>query len=233
MPFGRLSGSNTREQWKSAKGRGGSQAVARIDQRNPSSWSNLVHSSNDPETADRPSQASLSDPTDEAQRAFLTLLFNKYRGALLRHVGRFARSREDAADLVQDTFVRVIGRISIERFDAEARAYLFQTATNLARDHLRRQKFRSHESLDLAPEEALRAPGANPEQHCASGQVTDALRAAINEMPVDARSVFLLARAADMSYDAIAAHHGISRRTVERRMAEALDHLTRRLRGTR
>jgi RNA polymerase sigma factor (sigma-70 family) len=173
----------------------------------------------------------VSDPTDDAQRAFLTLLFNKYRGALLRHVGRFAASREDAADLVQDTYLRVMNRISISRFDSEARAYLFQTATNLARDHYRRQKFRAHAPLEDSPEEKLQTQDPNPEQALSADQITIALRAAIGEMPAQTREVFVLARGQEMSYEQIAERLGIGRRTVERRVAEAVAHLAARLRG--
>lgn len=173
----------------------------------------------------------VADPTDAAQRAFLTLLFNKYRGALLRHVGRFASSREDAADLVQDTYVRVMDRISMSRFDGEARAYLFQTATNLARDHHRRQKFRSHAALDDAPEDNLQACEPTPEQVIAADQVTAALRTAIREMPEETRAVFVLARSRELPYGDIAKRLGIGRRTVERRVAEAVAFLAGRLRG--
>jgi len=172
-----------------------------------------------------------SDPADAAQRAFLTLLFNKYRGALLRHVGRFAASREDASDLVQDTYLRVMDRISMSRFDGEARAYLFQTATNLARDHHRRQKFRAHASLDEAPEETLKADVPTPEQIASADQVTTALRAAIRDMPEVTRAVFVMARSHDMAYEDIAKRLGIGRRTVERRVAEAVAFLVERLRG--
>jgi RNA polymerase sigma-70 factor (ECF subfamily) len=171
------------------------------------------------------------DPTDAAQRAFLTLLFNKYRSALLRHVSRFATSREDAADIVQDTYLRVMGRISLSRFDGEARAYLFQTATNLARDHLRRRKHRSHAALDDAPEETLGTGEPPHEEVLAAAQLTSALRAAIAAMPEDTRAVFILARSRELPYEDIAEQLGIGRRTVERRVAQAVAFLTDRLRG--
>jgi RNA polymerase sigma-70 factor (ECF subfamily) len=171
------------------------------------------------------------DPTDAAQRAFLTLLFNKYRGALLRHVGRFAASREDAADIVQDTYLRVMDRISVSRFDGEARAYLFQTATNLARDHLRRQKHRAHAALDDAPEETLGTGEPPQEEVLAAAQLTAAFRAAIAAMPEETRAVFILARSRELPYEQIAAQLGIGRRTVERRVAQAIAFLADRLRG--
>lgn len=173
-----------------------------------------------------------ADPTDQAQRAYLTLLFNKYRGALLRHVGRFAVSREDAADIVQDTYLRVMHRINVSRLDAEVRSYLFQTASNLARDHHRREVFRSHQPLEDAPDERLLADEPTPEQQMAAGQIDRALRATIEAMPDQTRAVFLLARRHEMSYERIAQRLGIGRRTVERRMAEAIGMLVNQLRGT-
>ncbi|HWG69070.1 MAG TPA: sigma-70 family RNA polymerase sigma factor [Steroidobacteraceae bacterium] len=183
-------------------------------------------------SSDVETQAGVHDPTEAAQRAFLTLLFNKYRGALLRHVGRFTASREDAADLVQDTYLRVMDRISMSRFDGEARAYLFQTATNLARDHHRRQKFRAHAALDEAAEDTLRADDPTPEQIISADQVTAALRVAIGEMPEQTRAVFLMARSRELSYEDIARRLGMGRRTVERRVAEAVAFLAGRLRGS-
>ena len=174
----------------------------------------------------------LDDPTGQARRAYLTLLFNQYRGALLRHVERFTASREDAKDIVQDTYVRVMNRVNMTRFDAEARAYLFQTATNLARDHYRRQLFRAHAPLEDAPEESLRAAQPNPEQALAAGQLGRELRASIAAMPAQTRAVFVLARVRDQSYEQIAAQLGIGRRTVERRMAEAMSLLVARLRDS-
>lgn len=180
-------------------------------------------------TSNNQRQGDLDDPTEAAQRAFLTLLFNKYRGALLRHVGRFVSSREDAADLVQDTYLRVMDRISVSRFDSAARAYLFRTATNLARDHYRRQRFRLHAAIDDAPESALLAKEPTPEESVGSSQVTALLVEAIGQMPDEARAVFLLARSDDLSYEDIAKRLRIGVRTVERRMASAMAFLTHRL----
>ena len=123
---------------------------------------------------------------------------------------------------MHDTYVRVMDRISVSRFDAAARAYLFQTATNLARDHCRRQRFRAHARLDEMPEETLLAPSPSPEEALAADQVTTMLREALDELSPETRSVFILARSHGMSYPEIADHLHMARRTVERRMAEAM-----------
>jgi RNA polymerase sigma-70 factor (ECF subfamily) len=158
------------------------------------------------------------------------LLFNRYRGALLRHIGRLTASKEDAADLMQETYLRVMDRIHVSEFDAEARGYLFRTATNLARDHHRRQRFRACARLDDSPEEFLCAADPTPEQACVAHQVTLTMQAALREMPAEARTVFILARSRDLGNAEIARHLGLSLRTVERRMADAMTFIGERFR---
>jgi RNA polymerase sigma-70 factor (ECF subfamily) len=171
-----------------------------------------------------------SDPTVDSQQAFLVLLFNKHRAALLRHVERLVYSREDAAELVQETYLRVMRHVQTSRFEAAARAYLFQTATNLARDHHRRQRFRDHDRLDELPEAAWPADEASPDQAVAADQVLTLLRSAILELPPVTRAVFLKARVQNLGYAQIARELRLSVRTVERRVAEAMLALCNRLR---
>jgi RNA polymerase sigma-70 factor (ECF subfamily) len=194
------------------------------------------------ETNDKPSHAAPADqdlagqqhtgpdPATDGQRALLVLLFNKYRAALLRHVERMVRSREDAAELVQETYLRVMRQVQTSRFEAAARAYLFQTATNLARDHHRRQRFRAHDRLDELPEADLPVGSPPVDQSVAADQVFALLKVAIAALPPTTRDVFLRARVQNQGYAQIARELGMSLRTVERRMAEAMAALCDRLR---
>ena len=171
-----------------------------------------------------------ADPAEDGQRALLVLLFNKYRAALLRHVERMVHSREDAAELVQDTYLRVMRQVQTSRFEAAARAYLFQTATNLARDHFRRQRFRAHDRLDELPEADMPVGSPPVDQTVAADEVLALLRTAITELPPSTRAVFLRARVQNQGYAEIGRELGMSVRTVERRMAEAMTILCGRLR---
>jgi RNA polymerase sigma factor (sigma-70 family) len=170
------------------------------------------------------------DPIADSQRALLVLLFTRYRGALTRHVERLVRSREDAAELVQETYLRVMRQIQSSHFESAARAYLFQTATNLAHDHHRRGRYRAHDSIDDLTEAQLPVGGPPPEQLVAADQTLARLRAAMLQLPEATREVFLRARIHNQDYAQIGRELGVSVRTVERRIAQAMELLTSTLR---
>lgn len=165
------------------------------------------------------------DPLLETQQVYVTLLFNKYRGSLHRHLASLVTSQEDAADLVQETYFRLVRHGNLKQIDAMARAFLFETATNLARDHLRRRRARPpSESLDEV-EPPSEAP--SPERQLALAETLAAIRGVIVRLPPACRDVFLLSRFRDMTYVEIAAALGISIRSVDRHMATAMAQLER------
>ena len=64
-------------------------------------------------------------------------LFHQYREELTRRLIGMVKSRETAADLVQDTYLRLL-RLGNQHVVEQPRALLHKIATNLAIDHLRR-----------------------------------------------------------------------------------------------
>jgi len=67
-------------------------------------------------------------------------LVNLYSPRLYGFLYRLTGRRDDADDLVQEVFVRVVQRIDQYVHDGRFDAWLFRIATNLARDRLRRMK---------------------------------------------------------------------------------------------
>jgi RNA polymerase sigma-70 factor (ECF subfamily) len=80
--------------------------------------------------------------------------------------------------------------------------------------------------LDEISEVDLSAGGPLPEQRVDAEQALKRLRAAIDRLPPVTRSVFLRARIDNQSYIDIARSLSLSTRTVERRIAEAMQALT-------
>jgi RNA polymerase sigma factor (sigma-70 family) len=174
-------------------------------------------------------QGSMSeDPVGDTQKAFITLLFNKYRGSLHRYLTTLLGSNDDAAELVQETYFRLLRHGCMVEVEAQARAYLFQTATNLARDLHRRAM--THRSRDHVPlDDSIEAEGFEPEREVTWNQALATVKESIKELPRRTRQVYLLSRFGNLTYPQIAARLGISTRTVERKMVEAIDHLSARL----
>src|SRR5580658_9037930 len=117
-----------------------------------------------------------ADPTVDSQRAFLTLLYTMYRAPLFRYFDGIIPSREEAEELVQETYLRVMRRSQVTSFEFSARNYLFETATNLARDHIRRRRYRRHDSLNATGDELPDTSQWEPDRQLAWDQAIAALR---------------------------------------------------------
>ena len=174
-------------------------------------------------TAD-PASTVVNELLQESQRDYIAQLFAKYRSSLHRYLARLVRF-EDAAELVQETYYRLLRHGGTVQLEAMARAFLFHTATNLARDHRRRRlshladQHTEFETDDIAQEHLV------PEELLARRQTLSLIENAIAQLPADTRTVFLLHRFRDLSYQQIAQTMNLSTRTVARKMAEAIERL--------
>lgn len=91
---------------------------------------------------------------DERFRGSVSHAYQAFHGELLRFLRRHLGSSADAADLAQDTFAQWLkwpGRQSVE----QPRAFLFQIARNLLRDHWRRQQSRGQDLERPAADDEL------------------------------------------------------------------------------
>lgn len=130
------------------------------------------------------------------------------------------RSREAAADLVQDLFLTLWERCEAGGLPALTPAYLYTAARNRALKHLRHRRVvaRWAEQASLAPRPT--GPGADADVR--AREVAEAIRGAIDALPERCREIFLLSREHQMSYATIAEVLGISVKTVETQMWRAL-----------
>jgi RNA polymerase sigma factor (sigma-70 family) len=164
-------------------------------------------------------------PADPSHKAYVTMLFNRHRISLQRYLTRLVPP-DDAAELVQESYYRLLRHGEMVRIDAMARSFLFQTATNLARDHHRRRA--SHRAALHVPIDAeeIVEDHLGPDQQLAGEQTRALLERAIADLPPDTRTVFMLHRFRDLTYPQIAGIMSLSARTVARKMAEAIERLS-------
>lgn len=158
----------------------------------------------------------------------LATLFRTQRSRLCRSVRHRVGDVEEAADLVQDAFVRLAQAHPAGALRAP-QAYLQRIVGNLLRDRAKRARHRIV-VVDEAVS-AAREPAAGPEQEW-NLEVND-LRAsyvaALAELSPRTREVFLLHRVEELRYRDIAERLGISVPTVEYHIARALGHLDKAL----
>jgi RNA polymerase sigma-70 factor (ECF subfamily) len=173
--------------------------------------------------------ATPADPLAQAAQTFLATLFHKYRASLYRYLSGLVSSPDDAAELVQESYFRLLQHGDVAQLEAVSRAYLFQIATNLARDHFRRRTTRrtgAHYDVD---DVEVADEHASPERDMVWEQTIGSIKQGIKELSPLTRRIFLLSRFRDKTYPQIAALLGVSTRTVERRMCEAMEHLAARM----
>lgn len=124
----------------------------------------------------------------------------------------------DAADLAQDTFIRILAARNAVTID-EPRAYLTTVARGVLINWYKRQALeRAYlEALALMPEPE--AP--SPEQRAIILQTLHEIDAMLDALQPVARKVFLLSQLEGMKYEDIAALTGVSLTSVKRYMCQA------------
>ncbi|MFV8818987.1 RNA polymerase sigma factor [Haliea sp. E17] len=155
---------------------------------------------------------------------FIAELVHDHRAALESFLAQRLGNPDEAAELVQEVFIRLHRLETPEQLE-NPRAYLYQAASNLAVDQLRRRKlhFRFLAREQRAPEEIeLASTSASPEQILAARQRLAAVNEAINTLPFKARQAFLMHRQSGMSYSAIAEELRVSVSSVEKYILQAL-----------
>ena len=128
----------------------------------------------------------------------------------------------EAADLAQDTFVRLLGTTSVPAEGAlrEPRAYLATMARRLLINHLRRRALEQAylDALLLMPD----AHAPSPEQQLVILQALQQIDAMLDSLSPKVRRVFILSQIDGLTYAAIADEMQISLRSVKRYMAQAM-----------
>ncbi|WP_198970608.1 sigma-70 family RNA polymerase sigma factor [Xylophilus sp. ASV27] len=159
-------------------------------------------------------------PAPSAHRA-VHALYTAHHGWLQDWLRRRLGCAHRAADLAQDTFVRVLLRPQVLPTLREPRAYLTTLAKGVVSEHWRRQ------ALERAYLEALAAlpePHAlSPEDRLQLLQTLDEIDAMLDGLPPRAREAFVLSQLEGLTYAQIGARLALSERTVKRYMAQAFE----------
>lgn len=144
----------------------------------------------------------------------LSHLYRAHHGWLHGWLRRQLGCSHQAADLAQDTFLRLLGRRSADL--GEPRALLTHIAKGLVVDHWRRQAVEQAYLEVLARLPEAQAP--SPETRLLVLEALCRVDAMLAELPPRTREIFLLSQLDGLTYGAIAERLGTSLITVKRHM---------------
>ena len=143
---------------------------------------------------------------------------------LYRTARAWTRSREEAEDLVQETYARVLARPRLLRGDDEL-GYLLRALRNTLINQ-RRAASRRPVTTELVEDAApLTRESDDPAAAAESRRVFDA----IAELPEEFRDVLVAVDVAGLSYPEAARALGVNQGTVTSRLFRARDRVARRL----
>jgi len=163
---------------------------------------------------------------DTHRATLLNLLVLGYED-LKKRLTRRLGSADLAAEALQDTFVRLqcVNEVSAVR---SPRAYLFRVALSLAAD----RRVADSRTLSASETEALLNfidDTPDPARVIEARSDVEALKRAMDELPPRRREILIAACMEEVPYRAIADRLGISMRTVQVEIRQALKHCALRL----
>jgi RNA polymerase sigma factor (sigma-70 family) len=165
-------------------------------------------------------------PATVDREAFLERLSLSYRQPLIAYFKRRVGSREEAEDLTQEVFLRLVRRLDAETID-NPEAFVFRTAINLLRDRSRRGKTWTSHLSELSHQQAP-FEEVSPERVLNSRQSLTSVLRALDELDERTRDVFILHRLEGMKHAELAALYGVSVSSIEKYIMKALAHVAKR-----
>ena len=125
--------------------------------------------------------------------AGLEAAFQQHHGAVFRAAYRITGSTEDAEDVLQTVFVRLLRREDEVDLETErAGSYLHRAAVNAALDLVRRRKRSRAVALEQVEDELADGPAAGPEARHRGREVTARLREALTRLSPRSAEIFAL-----------------------------------------
>ncbi|MCC9607440.1 sigma-70 family RNA polymerase sigma factor [Blastopirellula sp. JC732] len=157
-------------------------------------------------------------------------LVRKYQDRLFNTLLHFLGSREDAEDVVQESFVQAYLKLATFQGNSLFYTWLYRIAFNVAVSHRRRRK--PVYSVDLGREIAGCEPvdgAGSPEQRLQRHENVEQVRAALETLSEEHRVVLVLREMEGLEYDQIAevlnTPIGTVRSRLHRARAQLRDHL--------
>ena len=147
-------------------------------------------------------------------------LVNRHQAWAWRLSFRFLGEKQNAEDVVQDAFLRLLQAAPRFRPRAAFRTYFYRIITRLCLDQARKKGPIVTDDLPEAPD-----PDPDPASKIMNHEMSAAVRAALDKLPVNQRMAVVLRYYDDLGYRDISETMQISPKAVERLLSRARTHL--------
>ncbi len=169
-------------------------------------------------------ERTLVDGCRNQDRAAQRLLYERFAGKLFALCKRYVKDPDEAADVLQDSFVKVFRHMDQFRFECPLEAWLKRIAINTALKHLRKNKPFEHmtdvdEVANFLPQNADVLPTLHYEY----------LLQLVQQLPTGCRTVFNLYAIEGYTHPEIAKLMGISEGTSKSQFFRARSLLQQKL----
>jgi RNA polymerase sigma-70 factor (ECF subfamily) len=171
------------------------------------------------------------------EEAAYELLIDRFERPVFNLVSRLTDDRADAADVVQEVFLKVFRNVGSFRGDSSLKTWIYRIAVNEARNH--RRWFGRHRKQEVGLEtglgqargcvEWLTDPGRSPLEQTLDHEIQAVIEAALGELNPNFRAVLVLREIEGLSYEEIAEILEISLGTVKSRILRGREALRGRL----
>ncbi|HPF36261.1 MAG TPA: RNA polymerase sigma factor [Candidatus Krumholzibacteria bacterium] len=156
----------------------------------------------------------------------LRVLVERWERPVFAFLVRMLGSHEEAQDICQDTFLKLVETAPRYRAEGKFRSWLFRIAGNGARNRLRRRKVLRWLTLDSGHAEHPH-PAADALTDLARREDAARVRAALSRLPDRQRQALVLRLDHDLSYQEIADAMGASFSSVQMLLHRAVTALRR------
>lgn len=160
-------------------------------------------------------------------------LYRLHGGAMTTLARSLLRDPEEAADVVEDTLLRIHDAAPRFRGERGLKTWVLRIVANRCRDALRRRRFAAGppETHDPIAESGLRVePGEGWDRALDTPRLLAALEQAIGGLPAEQREAVVLRDRLGLSYDEVAETTGTSVAAVKSRLHRAREKLKQAMR---
>ncbi len=158
----------------------------------------------------------------EGDREAFGVLVRRYKDVLYRYAERMTGRADDAADIVQRTFIRGFRSLDRCRDRERVGGWLFRIAVNLCKDQL---KGRARREVSLEAAGPLTATRGLPEARAERAEIREQIYRALQSLSEEQREAFVLKHVEGWSYEEMAERLGASVSALKMRVHRARDQL--------